>query len=82
MSSSELISIPCSAHKFGDDRARFYAAQVLLGLNYIHKMGMVYRDLKPENIMIDHRGFIKITDFGFCKILKDYRTYTLCGTPG
>lgn len=43
-------------------------------------MGLIYRDLKPENIMIDYRGFIKVTDFGFCKPVKD-RTYTLCGTP-
>ena len=43
-------------------------------------MGLVYRDLKPENIMIDFKGFIKVTDFGFCKMIKD-RTYTLCGTP-
>lgn len=69
------------AKKFPDDRARFYAAQVVLALEYIHKMGMVYRDLKPENVMIDYRGFIKITDFGFCKLIKD-RTYTFCGTPG
>lgn len=51
-----------------------------LALEYIHKMGMVYRDLKPENIMIDYEGFLKITDFGFCKPVKD-RTYTMCGTP-
>lgn len=43
-------------------------------------MGMVYRDLKPENIMLDYKGFLKITDFGFCKQIKE-RTYTLCGTP-
>lgn len=43
-------------------------------------MQLIYRDLKPENIMIDNRGFLKITDFGFCKPIKD-RTYTLCGTP-
>lgn len=51
-----------------------------MALEYIHEMGMVYRDLKPENIMIDYKGFLKVTDFGFCKLLKG-RTYTLCGTP-
>lgn len=66
--------------RFSEPLSRFYGAQVCLGLEYLHKMGLIYRDLKPENIMIDHKGFIKITDFGFCKQLKD-RTYTLCGTP-
>jgi protein kinase A len=66
--------------KFPESQARFYAGQVVLGIEYIHKMGLIYRDLKPENIMLDHKGFIKITDFGFCKPIKD-RTYTLCGTP-
>lgn len=66
--------------KFPEVIARFYAAQVTLGFEYIHKMGMIYRDLKPENILIDYRGFLKITDFGFCKKIND-RTYTLCGTP-
>lgn len=51
-----------------------------MGIEYIHNMSLIYRDLKPENIMIDYKGFIKITDFGFCKLIKD-RTYTLCGTP-
>jgi protein kinase A len=51
-----------------------------MGIDYIHKLNMIYRDIKPENIIIDYRGFIKIIDFGFCKPIKD-RTYTLCGTP-
>lgn len=79
---NSLTFLPISrAKKFHEDLARFYAAQVTFALEYIHKMGLVYRDLKPENIMVDFKGFLKITDFGFCKKLKDDRAYTLCGTP-
>lgn len=66
--------------KFKEETSRFYASQVVLAIEYIHQMDLVYRDLKPENILIDRNGYIKITDFGFCKLIKD-RTYTLCGTP-
>jgi serine/threonine protein kinase len=48
---------------------------------YLHSLNIIYRDLKPENILIDLNGYIKLTDFGFSKYIKD-RTYTLCGTPG
>lgn len=47
---------------------------------YLHAKNIVYRDLKPENILIEKTGFLKLTDFGFAKIVEG-RTYTLCGTP-
>jgi protein kinase X len=60
--------------------AKFYAAQVVNMIEYLHSKSIVYRDLKPENILIDNRGYLKLTDFGLAKIIVD-RTYTVCGTP-
>lgn len=68
--------------KFDETLSKFYAAQVILAFEYIHYLGMVYRDLKPENIMLNADGFLKITDYGFCKKIDDQRTYTLCGKTG
>jgi serine/threonine protein kinase len=47
---------------------------------HMHSFNVVYRDLKPENLMLDNQGYLKLTDFGFAKIIEG-RTYTLCGTP-
>ncbi|XP_011162555.1 cAMP-dependent protein kinase catalytic subunit beta-like [Solenopsis invicta] len=66
--------------KFDESLARFYAAQVVLALEYLHHCSLIYRDLKPENILIQTTGYIRMTDFGFCKMV-DGRTWTLCGTP-
>ncbi|KAG4084706.1 Pkinase-domain-containing protein [Neocallimastix lanati (nom. inval.)] len=68
------------AGNFPPPQARFYAAEVILALEYLHSLDIVYRDLKPENILIDQTGHIKITDFGFAKKVES-RTWTLCGTP-
>ena len=71
-----------SHKKFDEDRVKFYAIEIILGLEYLHKNNMIYRDLKPENILMDSQGHLKISDFGLSKILDapDDKAYTLCGT--
>ncbi|KAJ2787792.1 cAMP-dependent protein kinase catalytic subunit [Coemansia interrupta] len=76
----ELFSHLRRAGRFPDDVARFYAAEIVLALDYLHSMKIIWRDTKPENILLDERGHIKLTDFGFAKRVEE-RTWTLCGTP-
>ncbi|XP_015952211.1 phototropin-2-like [Arachis duranensis] len=48
---------------FKEDSARFYAAEVVIGLEYLHCLGIIYRDLKPENILLNKEGHVVLTDF-------------------
>jgi serine/threonine protein kinase len=63
-----------------EDVARFYAAELVLVILYLHERKVVYRDLKPENILLDVQGRLKLADFGFAKRVED-KTWTMCGTP-
>ncbi|XP_050078081.1 cAMP-dependent protein kinase catalytic subunit alpha-like [Anopheles maculipalpis] len=76
----EMFTLLRRSRRFSEPQATFYGAQVALALEYLHACNLIYRDLKPENLLIDYRGYVKVTDFGFCKVIKD-RTWTLCGTP-
>jgi len=77
----ELFSVLRARTLFDEDTARFYAGSVVLAFEYMHSKNIIYRDLKPENLLLDDRGFLKVTDFGFAKELLTGRTWTLCGTP-
>ncbi|KAJ3010158.1 Serine/threonine kinase [Thoreauomyces humboldtii] len=69
--------------QFSEKRAKFYAAEVLLALEYFHKDNIVYRDLKLDNILLSLHGHIKIADYGLCKenMGLGQTTNTFCGTP-
>lgn len=72
--------------RFSQNRARLFAAEILLALEALHKHNIIYRDLKPENILLDLEGHIRLTDFGLSKEAVTGAgavggTKTFCGTP-
>jgi len=75
----ELFSILRRKRKFLEKTARFYIACVVEAFHCMHSHNIIYRDLKPENLVLDARGYVKVTDFGFAKVVVD-RTFTMCGT--
>mmetsp|Transcript_23354 Transcript_23354/g.23288 ORF Transcript_23354/g.23288 Transcript_23354/m.23288 type:complete len:85 (+) Transcript_23354:1464-1718(+) len=54
-------------HIFEENEARFFIAEVILAMEYLHSMDILYRDLKPENILVYDNGHIKMADFGLAK---------------
>ncbi|WJX91832.1 Serine threonine-protein kinase [Trifolium repens] len=59
-----------SEKMFSNDAIRFYAAELVLALEYLHDLGIVYRDLKPDNVMIQENGHIMLVDFDLSTKLK------------
>lgn len=79
----ELFFHLSRAGRFSEGRCRFYASEILLAIEYLHRLNIIYRDLKPENILLDAAGHVKLTDFGLSKegIQDNFSAKSMCGTP-
>ena len=78
----ELFTYINREKRFSEARTRFYAAEIILALEYLHEMDIIYRDLKPENILLDSHGHIRLTDFGLSKdSMEDGKTFSMVGSP-
>lgn len=77
----ELFSYIQMVERLPTEQCRFYAATVITCFEYLHRKNIIFRDLKPENLLVGNDGYLRLTDFGFAKILNEGRTFTVCGTP-
>lgn len=68
---------------FDESEARFFIAEVILAIEYIHTLNIIYRDMKPENILIDAEGHVKLADFGLAKegVNDRGQAKSFCGSP-
>eukprot|EP00397_Hematodinium_sp_SG-2012_P005337 GEMP01005355.1.p1 GENE.GEMP01005355.1~~GEMP01005355.1.p1 ORF type:complete len:987 (+),score=147.68 GEMP01005355.1:247-3207(+) len=69
---------------FSNDDALFYAAEISLGLDYLHFNDFIYRDLKPDNVLLDAQGHAKLSDFGLAREIPKVmrRMVSIVGTAG
>ena len=65
----ELLGVLKKLTTFDEECARYYSAQILDAIDYMHSKGVIHRDLKPENVLLDDKMRVKIADFGTAKLL-------------
>jgi serine/threonine protein kinase len=65
---------------FKEDFVRFYLAEIVLAIGYLHEYGIVHRGIRPESVLFSSSGHVRLVGFDYAKKVID-RTFTLCGTP-
>ena len=65
----DLMSLLMARDILPEQEAKFYAAEIVLAIESVHKLDCIHRDLKPDNVLIDADGHIKLSDFGLSKKL-------------
>ena len=75
---AELRSSPLSL----EAAAQFYAAQVLLALEFLHVRNILHHDVKPANLLVRLSGYIKLADLGVAQQTRNGFSRKFSGTPG
>ena len=65
----DLMSLLMARDILPEQEAKFYAAEIVMAIESVHKLDCIHRDLKPDNVLIDSDGHIKLSDFGLTKKL-------------
>ena len=77
----ELFDVLKKQKKLKVDEARFYAANVLIMIEHLHKRKIAFRDIKSENLLFDNEGYLKLIDFGMARYVDDKnKCSTFAGT--
>lgn len=77
----ELFDYLVSNRFLTEEIALEFFRQIVLALEYLHKLGICHRDLKPENVLLDSCTQVKLADFGFARWVSSDLTETSCGSP-
>jgi serine/threonine protein kinase len=67
MPGGDMYSLLKAMNYLDEEMTRFYAAEIVQALEYLHERGITHRDLKPDNLLIGRNGHIKLTDFGLSR---------------
>jgi serine/threonine protein kinase len=67
---------------FNEKETKFFVANILIGLEYMHKNKIIHRDIKPENLVLDSQGYLRITDLGISREFRQNNSQDTSGTPG
>ena len=82
VSGGELFEYIVNKSRLSERETRKLFQQLISGVDYCHRHGVVHRDLKPENLLLDENKNIRIVDFGLSNITKDGQFLkTSCGSP-
>lgn len=68
--------------RFSQSETKFFIANIIVGLEYLHERKIIHRDLKPENFVLDSDGYLRITDLGVSRVVRDDNHQDTSGTPG